>query len=231
MDADKFRSRTIEKFEFESWAVRNLAAMLRLSVDEIVDPKELFNRETGVDVLLKTAARKVGFQVTVYHADEGQTSKRGSPMRANEHREAAANRYRDGQPAPYGGWGVADYLPALSHRIEEKAAVSGCHDYSWVDELSLLVVSPDPRHGATITTLIYPPLVRTADLDRIVGPLLSASEFDSAYLMLLADDGVVFAWSNGEMWKRLTAPSLQHERHRRAMSELIFGTLRNTAQR
>jgi len=103
----------------ELWAVQHLASLCSMNIT-IRDAKTALGPvERGLDVVFDLDGRRVGAQHTIFHADEGQASgKRGSLARAKE--EATARTTQ----APFGVWGVADYRPALTLRLQEKCAIA-----------------------------------------------------------------------------------------------------------
>jgi hypothetical protein len=203
----------------ELYAIQHLAALSAMNITNIRDATSALGPgERGLDVVFDLDGRRIGAQHTIYHGDEGHTpGKRGSHIRASE--EATAKRTQ----APFGVWGVADYRPALTLRIEEKCAISSRHDNRDVVAESWLVVSAClPRWGAAASTMILPGFIRTSELSQLFHGMLNASSFQRAYLVLHIGS-VVFGWSRQEGWRVVADPDVgERERHQARMNDLVF---------
>jgi hypothetical protein len=106
-------------FEEESTMVCDLAKFLGIGISNPTNPNRA-SLETGMDVLTLLAGRKIGVQVTVYHADEAQVSgRKGSFLRREEEKKARQALRQDGVKA-YGTWAPANYIPQCGIGLERK---------------------------------------------------------------------------------------------------------------
>lgn len=210
----------------ELYAIRFLAKLSALKMTNIRDAKSAFGlRERGLDVVFNLDGRRIGAQHTIYHGDEGQTpGKRGSHVRASE--EAIAGR----SPSAFSIWTVADFLPALTLRIQEKCAIAVCHDNGDVVDESWLVVSAGlPRLGAAASTMIAPEFVhssiRTGELNQASNRMLSESRFQCVYLVLHIGNAL-FGWNRQEGWHVVADPDAAERKRCQALTnDLIFNQI------
>ena len=101
------------------------------------------------DVVASIGDRRVGIEVTRFHADE-RTEWRGSGslMREREGKLSRAN-----PNGPYHMWGFPDPIPGLVARIGDKIKVAEDYDGAHFDELWLLVSGGDPKLGAVVSSV------------------------------------------------------------------------------
>ncbi len=199
--------------------VRKLVDLLALDISNPINPNTP-SVETGMDVLTNFGSRKVGIQVTVYHADEGVAGQKGSLLRNEEERKAREALRQDG-PKVYGSWAPADYVPPLRHRIQEKIAIAAKHTYQ-VDELWLLVCAQYPRYGATSSTMIASAVVDIGHLNNNFGSILANAPFDRVFLFL-SSEHVVYDWRKQQGWQLLKDKTPVDQAHIEHMRGLVFG--------
>jgi len=149
------------------------------------------------DVLAEIEGRRIGIEVTVFHADEAINHK-GSALRAAEEKTA-----RDTPGGSYTRWGIIHSLPGLSARITDKISVATAYDQTQFDELWLLIVGQFPKLGAVASTFASPIFLSLDELTQHFDEELRGSRFGRVYLHLWLDQ-MVYGWSRSETWRLLS---------------------------
>src|SRR6266496_5808615 len=114
------------KFELECALVTRLLEALGLP-GVPSDPKKTYGRETGADVEVRLAARRIGVQVTEYHGDEGKS---GSAIRAQEESDSAKGII-------HGYFVPADASGGLTKRFRDKLAKASSYAFKEFSEVWL----------------------------------------------------------------------------------------------
>jgi hypothetical protein len=151
-------------------------------------------RNDKPDVLARIDGRRIGIEVTVFHADEAIDCN-GSKLREAEEKEA-----RKAPDGPYSSWGVANPLSGLQARIADKIVVSAAYDASSLDEMWLLIIGQFPKSGALASTFISPIFVSIKELNQHFDATLRRSRFDTAYLHLSLHQ-ITYGWSPNQRWQ------------------------------
>ena len=150
------------------------------------------------DVLATITSRRVGIEVTQFHADEQpETQGRGSQARAQE---AKLSRARPDTPYPM--WISIDPVPGLVVRINDKIKLAAGYDRTHFDELWLLVAGGLPKLGSLASTVALPFLVDLAKLNAATNLLLASSPYDVAYIHTHLPAGL-FCWLRREGWRQI----------------------------
>ena len=136
---------------------------------------------------------RIGIEETKFHSDE-QPGTSGSHLRAEEAKKAKQAKGR-----PYSVWGVADPLPGIVARIEDKIERATKYDARRYSELWLLISSQLPMPGAVAATFAFEPFVSVSRLNETTHGLLSASPFAAAHLHLAMTHGL-YSWSREKQW-------------------------------
>ena len=145
------------------------------------------------DVVAIIDDKRIGIEETKFHGDE-QSGTSGSSLRAEE-----AQKSKEAAGHSYSMWGVADPLPAIVARIEDKIQRATKYDASRYSELWLLISSQLPMPGAVAATFIIQPFVNVSRLNETTHGLLTASPFSAAHLHLAMTHGL-FSWSRENKW-------------------------------
>ena len=145
------------------------------------------------DVVAHIDGKHIGIEVTQFHGDE-QPGIKGSSLRAEESKKVSNSGGR-----PYSVWGIADPMPALVARINEKISAAATYGHDACDEMWLLVSSQVPKVGATAATFAFAPFVDVTKLNKATHSQLSASPFSAAYFHLMMTHNV-FCWSRLSGW-------------------------------
>lgn len=146
------------------------------------------------DVLVALNDRRIGIEITTFHADENPAVG-GSVLRAAGEKRASSN------PGAVIVWPIpTDPYPGLQNRLTDKVSVARGYDGSKFDELWLLVAAQYPRDGAVAATFVIPNSVDVDALNRQFGNLLASSPFEKVYFHLLLNQ-VLFSWSRSSGWK------------------------------
>ena len=155
------------------------------------DPNAGHKADTGADVLADLDGRRYGFQVTVYHADEGDAPQKGSKLRAQEAPYQA-------WPTAYAMYGKVSPLSGLLYRLQSKCAKR--YPTKTVDHLVLLIAASLPEMGALVSTFLWDGAININEMNAILSPILKASVFDSAYLynMMGVNFRSVYEWTKEE---------------------------------
>jgi hypothetical protein len=152
------------------------------------------------DVIATIDGHRIGIEETKFHSDE-QPAISGSPLRAEE-----SQKTKSVEDHPYSIWGVADPLPGIVARIEDKIERAIKYDASRYSELWLLISSQVPQRGAVAATFVFQPFVDVLRLTEITHSLLDASPFSAVHLHLTMTHGL-FSWSREKQWYANPVPS------------------------
>ena len=106
---------------------------------------------------------------------------------------------KDSGGRPYSQWGVANPLPGLVARINEKISVAAAYDKTGYEELWLLISSQLPKIGASISTFAFAPFVNVTNLNKATHMQLCGSSFSAAHFHLMMSH-CVYSWSRSEEW-------------------------------
>lgn len=212
---------TDAKSEREIALFQDFANLLGLAVGAASNPNEN-GPETGMDVATFLNGKRIGVQLTDYHADEDRTAgSRGQTLRSQEQKKAKQALTLSG-PKVYGTWAPGAFIPPLLHRVRDKIEKADKHMPS-IDELWLLVCAQDGRFGATGSTFIASTVVSLDVLDQHLNPLLSASRFDKMFLFLSLER-VVYGWTKkSNRWNVLKDKPKLDEARVAEMQEILFG--------
>lgn len=150
------------------------------------------------DVIATIGVRRVGIEVTQFHADERTKLQRGgSPARAIETKLARAKPGR-----AYHMWISVDPIPGLISRIKDKIKLAQDYDRTEFDELWLLITGGLPKLGAVASTVALPFLVDLKKLEAATNSSLASSLYDLAYIHTHLPAGL-FCWSRTTGWRQL----------------------------
>jgi len=186
------RKLTPEKFEVEKFKVESLLTLLGHKSFESFNPN--LKEETGIDVVTELNGKRIGFQVTDFHSDEGgQSAQVGSELRRLE-----SQRVREGLPAV--SYVNPDPIPGLAQRIKDKL------QKRWskreFPEVNLLIAASVSELPGIASTFIWGPTLDAAKLDSELSELLSDSDYAAVYLYNM-NQNIVYRWSKTEGWKKL----------------------------
>ena len=183
-----------DKFELECSLVTRLLEALGLP-GVPSDPKKTYGRETGADVEVRLAARRIGVQVTQSHGDEGQG---GSALRAQEESDAAKSIIRT--------YAVStDASGGLTKRFNDKLAKANRYTFAEFAEVWLLIAAFLPKPGAVAATSVFPIFITTEWLEQHFGEALRVSKYQRAFLhvhLWLA----LYEWSLERGWQVIREP-------------------------
>jgi hypothetical protein len=144
--------RRFNKFEKELDIVDRMLRSLGHGRFSLSDPNAGQKSESGADVLAKFDDRRIGFQVAQYHSDvDGNTGTRGSSLRREESRKAAAGLLAPAFIKPIS-------MPALVHLVQEKAK-KGWSQKEFPD-MRLLIAESIPQLGGTGATFLSEGLLK-----------------------------------------------------------------------
>ncbi len=183
-----------DKFELECALVTRLLEALGLP-GVPSDPKKTYGRETGADVEVRLAARRIGVQVTEYHGDEGQG---GSALRAQEESDAAKSIIR-AYAVP------TDASCGLTKRFSDKLAKASRHTFDEFAEVWLLIAAFLPKLGAVAATSAVPIFITTEWLEQHFGEALRASTYQRAFFHVHLWPAL-YEWSLEGGWKVIREP-------------------------
>jgi hypothetical protein len=184
-----------KKFVYECEIAKRFFDALSISYISLTDPLELFGRETGTDVqVLFSSGKKVGIQVTVFHADE-HLAKNSSDecLRSREEKDRSSDVIQT-YAIPI------DYRPALSERINEKIVKAQSYSFSDFDEVWLLVAASLPQVGAIASTTMLPVFVDPENLNIDCHESLSRSKYSVAFLHIV-NEKKTFRWQQLTRWQ------------------------------
>lgn len=182
------------KFELECALVTRLLEALGLP-GVPSDPKKTYGRETGADVEVRLAARRIGVQVTEYHGDEGKS---GSALRAQEESDSAKGIIR-------GYWVPADASGGLTKRFRDKLAKASSYAFKEFSEVWLLVAAFLPRLGAVASTSAMPIFVTAEWLEQQFGEALRASKYQRVFFHVHLWSAL-YEWSLDRGWRVVREP-------------------------
>ena len=184
---------TPEKFEIEKLKVESLMALLGHRDFSSFNPN--LTEETGIDVVTELKARRIGFQVTDFHSDEGgESAQGGSGLRRQE-----SKRVKQGLPAV--AYVNPDPMPGLVQRIKDKLKKG----WSKKDfpQVNLLIAASLPNLPGIVSTFIWGPRLDPAKLNSELSPLLHDSNYAAVYLYNM-NQKLVYRWSRNVGWEKLT---------------------------
>jgi len=179
-----------QKFGLESALVTRLLEALGLS-GALSDPKKTYGRETGADVEVRFAARRIGVQVTEYHGDEGGSG--GSALRAQEESDAAKGIIR-------GYFVPTDASRGLTKRFRDKVAKASRYTFKEFSEVWLLVAAFLPTPGAVAATSAMPIFISTEWLGQRFGEVLRASKYQRVFFHVHLWPAL-YEWSLDSGWQ------------------------------
>jgi hypothetical protein len=145
------------------------------------------------DVIALIYGKRVGIEVTQFHADE-QAGAKGSALRAE-----AEKKVKDSGGRPHSQWAIANPLPGLVARINEKISVAAAYDKTGYEQLWLLICSQLPKIEALAPTFAFPHFVNVPDLNDATHMRLCGSGFSAAHFYLMTSHSV-YSWSRAEQW-------------------------------
>lgn len=147
------------------------------------------------DVIVTFDHRRIGIEVTQFHADR-DTGKKGSQLRAYE-----KGRTRRAPDCAYSMSVPVDPIHGLCRAIDNKVRLAAQYSTDKrYDELWLLVASQLPQLGATASTFALQLCLPLEVLNAAVHNPLLQSRFRAAYLHLLLEN-TVYEWSPSGMWR------------------------------
>ena len=139
------RATVATRFGEEQDKVDRLMQLLGYSSFSICDPN--LTEETGVDVLVELGGRRIGFQVTEFHSDEGSGSGlKGSLLRSEEDRKVA-----DGLPSAM--FVKPNRATGLIRRIQNKSRKQWSQ--KCFPEMILSIASSIPRLPGIVSTFLW----------------------------------------------------------------------------
>jgi len=154
------------------------------------------------DILATIDSRRIGIEVTEYHADEGSGGK-GSALRAEEEKKA-----RQSNGDGYTMWGKTEPWSGLGFRLEEKTKLAETYDIKPYDELWLLIVAQLPKLGGIAATYAIYDVMKISDMNCYYHEQLCQSKYHAVFFHLIVD-GVIYKWTPGERWTVLRSPHKQ----------------------
>lgn len=149
------------------------------------------------DVLAQINGKKIGIEVTVFHADEHKSAK-GSDLRPAE--KLLANQSPN---QTYAMWGESNPNPSLIKRIEDKIQKSSAYDASHCEQLWLLVSTGIPNPGSLVSTLAVPAFIEVTELNRLTHQALCNSPYAVAYIHMLLPSAL-YSWSRNSQWQKIS---------------------------
>jgi hypothetical protein len=188
---------TVTKFDKERDIVDRFLQLLGYSNYSLHDPNLGVKVDTRADVLVEVGGRRIGVQVTEFHADEGAIAARqGSQLRSQESKKAA-------QGLPAAMFVNPNPMPGLVHRISEKS-VKQWSSMAFNDTI-LLIAASVPQLGGTASTFVWAARLNEDELNAQLSPILEGSKYSAAYLFNMIDKSgpAVYKWCRQTGWKKL----------------------------
>ncbi len=182
------------KFEFECALVTRLLEALGLP-GVPSDPKKTYGRETGADVEVRLASRRIGVQVTEYHGEEGEN---GSALRAQEESDSAKGIIR-------GYFVPADARGGLTKRLHDKLAKANSYAFKEFSEVWLLIAAFLPKLGAVAATSAMPIFITAEWLEQHFGESLRASKYQRVFFHVHLWSAL-YEWSLDRGWRVVLEP-------------------------
>jgi hypothetical protein len=171
----------VAKFVGEKSKVERLLRLSGWNNVTTFDPNQ--EQETGIDVGVDCDGRRIGFQVTDFHSDEGvDPTRKGSELRRQE-----STKVHSGLPAamcvPF------DPIPGLVQRISDKSKKR----WSKKDfpEANLLIATSIPEFPGIVSTL-----------NEKLSALLESLDYSAVYILNIMQ-GIVYRWTKASDWERL----------------------------
>jgi hypothetical protein len=186
----------VADFARERYCVEQIASALTLSGDvEYLDPKEVYGRETGIDVIMLGRGLRIGFQVTEYDGGEAVAALGKGKMRSDEKLLQRASR----PTGVYGGWGSPFFETSFAARIAEKVNKARNYEFTEVDQIWLLVSAGLPDAP---TATFVPYFHISADiLNAATAPSLDESSYDGAFFHVIMGNAL-YEWDRKSQWQR-----------------------------
>ncbi len=184
----------VSRFETECALVARLLETLGLP-GVPSDPKKTYGRETGADVEVWLAARRIGVQVTEYHGDEGES---GSALRAHEESDSTKGIIR-------GYFVPADASSGLTKRFSDKLAKANHYAFTEFSEVWLLVAAFLPKPGAVAATSAMPIFITPEWLEEHFGESLRASRYQRVFFHVHLWSAL-YEWSLDSGWRVALEP-------------------------
>ena len=186
------RKPTPRKFEVEKFKVESLMTLLGHNNFRSFNPN--LKEETGIDVVTELKGRRIGFQITDFHSDEGGESAQGG----SELRRQESKRVKQGLPAV--SFVNPDPIPGLVHRIKDKLR----KQWSKKDfpKVNLLIAASVPDLPRIVSTFILGPKLDLTKLDSDLSPLLRDSDYATVYLYNM-NQKLVYRWSKKAGWEEV----------------------------
>jgi len=182
------------KFEKEQYKVESLLRLLGYSIFSTSRPDPDQKNETGVDVLVKLDGRRIGFQVTDFHSDEGEGSEhKGSDLRREERKKAV-----DGLPAAM--FVNPNPMAGLIYRIEDKSK----KQWSTKDfpEMILLIAASITEVPGIVSTFSLDACLDVNEMNAQLCPILKRTRYSAAYLYNMIQQSV-YQWTIQESWEKI----------------------------
>jgi hypothetical protein len=169
------KDRASAQFDRDRYSAELLMQRLGRPVHYYHNPNAGAGRETGADVLVVDAGRRIGIQVT-----ETDTDHVPGRQRTKEKKIC-----RDSGPAGYAVLEPFDrdtQLASIQRAIAGKVEIAERHWFEEFDDVWLLVSAGVPEMGAIASTLVMSPLFDASALDAVTLDCLARSKYDRAYL-------------------------------------------------
>lgn len=184
-----------QKFVREKDLVERLVRRLRLDVESYADPNTGSN-ETGADVTILCANKRIGVQVTIL--DTGLVP--GRAIAAEKTQSKAAMETNGGV---YGGWGQPDPVGAIAVAIAKKSAIK----VAGFDEAWLLVACGVPELGTVVSTFVMTPWLTAEALTIATSAALSNSSYARAFLHPIVNlEDALYEWTPTQQWRKDVRP-------------------------
>lgn len=186
------------RFEREKYWVTAVLDVLQFGPCQLHDPKEMYDEETGADVLLKLDDREIGIQVTELDAAaDNPFGRKAGQLRADEKRRAA-QAAGAGHPNSYGGSVPSTPYLAVSAAIRKKR-VKGL-DRTKFNEGWLLIVANLNEWGALDSTFVAPSLIDAVSLNIHTSNLLGEIHFDRLFFFMIVGQ-TLYQWQPATAWQ------------------------------
>jgi len=200
-----------DPYKQEKRYVETLMTRLGITVTVYDDPRRIFGRETGADVMVLTeAGKRIGVQLTTL-----DTGTRRGQSRGCETRMVRDARDR-GLESP--GMFVQNSQNLLMTRLKdvfgEKVKISLRHDFKEFNASWLLVVSGIPEEGAVGSTFLVTTWLTSSVLDSLTLTDLERSNYDRAFLCPIHGlEEAFYSWEKGGGWQKTEFPSSRNPKY------------------
>jgi hypothetical protein len=187
----------VASFEKEKGRVMLLMQRLGLTPAEYRDPSARGAGETGADVVVDIAGRRIGIQVT--DLDTGEVAGTARSAETKRALEAVA------RGSTYNTWAQNDpgkIMDAIVRSLTRKARMS----FAGFDEFWLLICAGVPEWGAIGATSVMTPWLTTDALDAATLQILAASKYSRAFIhaVLGVEEKALYQWHRGASWSKST---------------------------